>query len=234
MPATVAAPRGRSSQNRVRTVLTQVALVAVVVAFVWLGLTVRLPDLETLQVRIEGFGWWGWLVFIGVYAVVGLTPIPITIMAVAGGFLFGVGTGTVLSVIGSMIGSWGAYLLARALGRRTVMKLLGSHRDAVESRLDSAGFTSVFALRVTPGIPYWPVNYAAGALAVPQRDFVVASVLASIPGQLSLVAIGAFVADPSVLIGVVALCAWAVVLGMTIWALRVWRGTAESSLPGDD
>lgn len=211
--------------------LRNALLVAVLLVMVYAAFNLRLPSVDTLQSRIEAYGWAGWIVFVLLYAVVAMTPIPVTIMAISGGFIFGVLEGSLLSVIGVLIGCWAAYHMARSLGAQAVRRLLGSHADTVETRLQDAGFEAVFALRLTPGVPYWPVNYGGGAFGVTQRDFVVASVIATVPGQVSLVALGAFIAEPSVMHGAVVAVAWIVVLGMTIWAYRSWRGTARP-LPG--
>ena len=90
----------------------------------------------------------------------------------------------------------------------------------------------MFTLRVLPGMPYWPINYAAGALGVPFQVFAISSLVASIPGQVSLVAIGAFLGQPTVAMGVVVALAWVVVIVMTIWAWRAWKGIARFPLPG--
>src|SRR5690625_6595537 len=92
-------------------------------------------------------------------------------MAVTGGLVFGIPVGTALSMIGVVAGCWGAYWLARGLGRETVMRLLGSHAGMVEDRLEGGGFYAVCTLRLLPGVPYWPVNYGSGAVAGPSRDF---------------------------------------------------------------
>src|SRR5699024_12429506 len=63
-------------------------------------------------------------------------------------------------------------------------------------------FRSVCTLRLLFGVFYWPVNYGSGALAVPSRDFLIATIVSSLPGQLSLVAIGAFIADSNLLHGI--------------------------------
>lgn len=207
-------------------------LVAVVLLMVWLALTVRLPSLAVLQQRIEDYGWAAFLVFALLYALVALTPIPVTIMAVAGGMLFGVLEGGVLSIAGVMAGCWGAYWLARLLGRGVVGRLLGSHARTVGDRLENGGFAAVFLLRVMPGLPYWPVNYGAGAFGITQREFLTASLIACIPGQVSLVAIGAFLADPGIMVGTVLAASWAVVIVLTIWGYRAFRGTARRPLPG--
>lgn len=207
-------------------------LVVVILAMVWLAFNVRIPELPVLRDQIEGFGWLSWLVFIAAYAVVGLTPIPISLMALTGGVLFGPVAGTLLSVAGSMLGNTGAYGIARGLGKETVLRLLGSHRRTVEKRLASAGFETLFALRVMPGLPYWPVNYGAGALGVRFSPFVTSSLIASIPGQASLVSVGAFAAEPSVVMGIVVLVSWAVVVALTVWAWRAAKGSSSRPLPG--
>lgn len=203
------------------------ALIVVLLIMLWLFFNVELPPADQLQQRLESYGWVSWLVFIGLYAVVALTPIPVTIMAVAGGLIFGVVLGSLFSVIGVLIGSWGAYWLARALGTDAVRKVLGKYSEKTEARLDGAGFEAVCTLRLVPGIPYWPVNYGSGAFGITQRDFLGASVIAVIPGQVSLVALGAFVADPTVLNGAVVVLSWIVVLVMTVWAYKRWKAARQ-------
>lgn len=214
-------------------------LVAVVFFMLWLVLNVDLPTLSDVQAdvamlrsTIADFGWWALPAFAVAYALVAVTPIPVTIMAVSAGILFGTIQGSLLSIAGVLLGSWGAYWLARALGRSLVRRLLGDRFAGLEEKLDSQGFEGVFLLRVMPGMPYWPINYGSGAFGVPQRDFVVATGMAAIPGQVSLVAIGAFAISPSVVNGIVVVLSWAVVLVMTIWAYRSLRGTSSRDLPG--
>lgn len=208
------------------------ALVLAVLGMIWVAFNVSLPSPGTLRAWIESLGWGARFGFVGLYAVVAMTPIPVSIMAITGGVLFGVIEGSILSVIGVMIGCWGAYWAARGLGHETVMKLIGSYGARVEKHLSTEGFHAVFMLRLLPGLPYWPLNYGAGAFGVGQRDFVVASLIASIPGQASLVAVGAFVSEPDLLSGIMVAAAWAVVIVMTVWAYRAWRGTTERPLPG--
>ena len=205
------------------SILRNVALVLVLAAMLWLALNVRLPDLGTLQAEIAGMGVWGLFAFIALYALVALTPIPVTIMAVTGGLVFGLPVGTALSMIGVVIGCWGAYWLARGLGRETVLHLLGGHARMVQERLEGGGFFAVCTLRLLPGMPYWPVNYGSGVLGIRHHEFLIATALSSLPGQLSLVAIGAFIADPSLLHGIAVGISWVAVIVLTILSLRRWR-----------
>jgi len=203
------------------------ALVVVLLLMLWLAFNVRLPSIDTLHELIASWGWAAWLIFIGVYAVVALTPIPVTVMAITGGLLFGFLEGTVLSVIGVFLGCWGAYWIARGLGRESIAKMLGSRYRTVERHLDQAGFQAVAGLRLLPGFPYWPVNYGSGAFGVSQRDYLLASFLSVIPGQISLVAIGSFISSPSVLNGIIVGVAWVAVLVLTVWAYRRWKAAKD-------
>jgi len=216
------------------SILRNVLLVLVLLAMIWLALNVRLPSLDTLQARIADLGLWGPFVFIALYALVAVTPIPVTIMAVAAGMIFGLPVGTVLSMAGVVLGCLGGYGIARGLGRETVMRLLGSHAEVVEQRLEGGGFYAVCTLRLMPGIPYWPVNYGSGALGITTRDYLVATALSALPGQVSLIAIGAFIAEPSPVTGLAVVISWIVVITLTVLAYRRWRAArAPQADPAD-
>ncbi|MGY5764169.1 TVP38/TMEM64 family protein [Brachybacterium sp. DNPG3] len=205
------------------TYLRNGALALAILGMIWLAANVRLPDLDTLREDIQDLGPWAPLGFVVIYALVALTPIPVTITAVAGGMVFGLGGGTLLSMVGVVLGCWGAYWIARLLGRDVVMRLLGSHADVVEERLEDGGFWAVCTLRLMPGLPYWPVNYGSGALGVSTREFLIATCVASLPGQLSLVAIGAFIVDPGIPQGTAVVLAWILVGVLTVLSFRRWR-----------
>jgi uncharacterized membrane protein YdjX (TVP38/TMEM64 family) len=210
-------------QERWVAVLRNMALGLVVLGLLWVVFNVELPPVHQLQQNIEAVGWAGWITFVGLYALVATTPIPVTIMAVAGGLLFDVVTGTILSVVGVMLGCWAAYWVARGLGKQTMRKLLGRHRATVEQHLRDSGFYAVATLRLVPGLPYWPVNYGSGAFGVKHTPYVLASLVSCIPGQFSLVAVGAFIADPSVFTGGTVAVGWAAVTILTVIAYRNWR-----------
>jgi hypothetical protein len=50
-----------------------------------------------------------------------------------------------------------------------------------------------------------------------------------IPGQLSLVAMGAFAVRPGVVNGVLLGVGWLTVGGLTLWAVRHWRRATRSA-----
>jgi uncharacterized membrane protein YdjX (TVP38/TMEM64 family) len=109
------------------------------------------------------------------------------------------------------------------------MKGLGKHADTLEDAFEERGFLSIIVLRCAPGLPYWPVNYGAGAMGVPLGSFAAASTLGSVPGQVSLVAVGAFVAHPGVVNAVIVALAWAAVIVLTLWSARRWKQERDAS-----
>lgn len=204
--------------------LRTAVLTATVVAMAWLLLTVDLPAWPQLREQIGSYGWASWLVFVGLYALVAVTPIPVTVMAVAGGALFGWLPGLVLSMIGVVTGSCLGYGLARLLGRQTVARLLGRYAETITTRLRADdGVLAMSMLRLMPGVPYWPVNYGAGAFGARLRPFLTSTLAGSLPGQASLVAIGAVLDAPSALTVTILVLSWLTVLALTALTWRRWR-----------
>ena len=95
--------------------------------------------------------------------------------------------------------------------------------------LSDAGFLAMCTARLMPGLPYWPVNYGAGALGVNQYVFLSATFIASIPGQISLVSLGAFAAHPNLFNGIILVSAWILVLVSTWISYRYWRNARNEN-----
>ncbi|MFB9859602.1 TVP38/TMEM64 family protein [Salinicoccus siamensis] len=209
-----------------RSVGSLTALVVLGASLLWVSFNMELPSPEALRETILGYGWAGWLVFLGITTAIAITPIPVTVPALVAGSLYGLIEGTILSFSGVMLGSWIGYWLARALGQRIVFRLLGRHSTIVQNYLSDAGFWAMCTVRLMPALPYWPINYGAGALGVKQYAFVSATFVASMPGQISLVALGAFASNPSIFHGTVLVIAWIAVLISTWISYKYWRSTA--------
>lgn len=208
-----------------RSIVSLLTLVVFIGTLIWLSFNVNVPEPEVLREMIQGYGWAGWLIFIGITALIAITPIPVTIPALVAGSLYGVIAGSLFSFTGILIGSWIGYWLARLTGQDLTFKLLGRHGPAVKKYLGDAGFLAMCTARLMPGLPYWPVNYGAGALGVSQYSFLSATFIASLPGQISLVALGAFAVNQSLFNGIVLVTAWITVLVSTWISYSYWRNT---------
>lgn len=136
------------------------------------------------------------LVFITIYAVATVAFVPGTVLTLAGGAVFGVVFGTVYVFTGAVLGTIGAFLVARHIARPTVARRIAN--DARFERIDRAiarrGVRIVVLLRLSPVIPFNMLNYALGLTRVRLRDYVIASV-GMLPGTIAYVYSGWLAAD---------------------------------------
>ncbi|MFI7483901.1 TVP38/TMEM64 family protein [Kocuria sp. M1R5S2] len=210
------------------TALKAGALLSLLAVAVWYLISYELPTVDEIRAFVDGFGAWGPLVFAGVFVLVAATPIPVTIMAVSGGFLFGMAQGSAVGVVASTTGAWLGYWLARFLGRDALYRLAGHRIGTVEAKLEGKGFLTVLVLR--PVVPNWTLSYGAGLVRIPQRDYVGATLLGAAPGQVSFAAVGAFTSRPSWPALAAVAASWAVVV---VVAVIAWRRSRHVGPSGD-
>lgn len=85
----------------------------------WYGLSEYL-DQDKLRSWIDGFGVWGPLVYMLIYAIAPSFMMPGLPLTVIGGILFGPLWGTIYVLIGATVGASVAFLIARHMGRSWV------------------------------------------------------------------------------------------------------------------
>lgn len=208
------------------TALKGGVLLLLLAGAVWYVVGHELPTVAEIRAFVEGYGAWGPLVFACAFALVAATPVPITIMAVSGGFLFGMAQGSVVGILASTTGAWGGYWIARFLGRDALYRLAGDRMGAVEARLVGRGFLAVLVLR--PVVPNWTLSYGAGLVRIPQREYLGATLLGGAPGQISFAAVGAFTSSPSWPALAAVAVAWALVV---VVAALAWRRSKRHAPP---
>ncbi len=176
-----------SSSPPVSTWLKLGALVGVLVGAYLVahatGLT-RYTDIHTLGAavrRVRGVSGVAPL-FVAIYAVVAALGLPGLPATLAGGAIFGFALGTALNWLGATLGATGAYLLARALGRDAIARLLGARAASLDSLVTAHGFATLLRLRLIPVVPFNALNFGAGLAGVPFRSYVLATALGILPG----------------------------------------------------
>ena len=134
-----------------------------------------LPDAVTW---VDGLGYLGPLVFIGLYALATVLFIPGSILTLAGGALFGWASGVVYVFLAAVFGSTVAFLIARYGARGWIEERLGSSPrfEALDRAVGDEGLKITFLLRLSPVFPFNFLNYALGLTRVSLRDYLIASV----------------------------------------------------------
>ena len=134
---------------------------------------------------------WGPLLFIGLYTVRPFVLFSSVLLTLAAGALFGPVWGVVYTVVGANIGSSLAYLVGRTFGG----DLLNVEEDGkgvgkYVKRMRENSFETILIMRLIY-IPYDLVTYLAGFLKINYGAFLLATVLGSLPGTISVALLGA-------------------------------------------
>ena len=112
----------------------------------------------------------------------------------AASYMFGVGIGYLLSIIGAVIGTAISFCLAKALGSEAMHIIFGEKklRD-YQRRLNSGrGLMMTFLIYLIPGVPKDLVSYAAGISEMRFRPFVLAATIGRSPAMLGSLLVGHF------------------------------------------
>ena len=156
--------------------------------------------LAPVVLELTDLGPWAPVLFVLVYVIAALTLAPAFFLTVAAGAMFGVTRGSIVVFIGASLGASAVYAVASPLAHsRWMGRVLENPRiAAVRSAIVGEGAWVMFLLRLSPLIPYTPLNYALALSGVRYRDFVVA-LLGMIPAILMYTYYGKVVGDVAAL-----------------------------------
>jgi uncharacterized membrane protein YdjX (TVP38/TMEM64 family) len=130
------------------------------------------------------------VVFIGVYAGLTMACVPGPVLAGLSGVLFGTLEGSLLALVGAVLGASLAFLVARHVAGDLVARVGGRRVTALAAWVEGRGFRSMVFARAAPGAPFAAVSYAAGLAPVRLRDFALATGIVAIPRTFAYAAIG--------------------------------------------
>jgi phospholipase D1/2 len=177
------------------------------------------------------------LAVLAAYVIAGLLVIPITVMIVATGVVFGPLVGAIYALCGAILSAAVTYSLGRRIGRNTVRRLAGSRLNRITRRLAKKGVLAIAAVRLLPIAPFTVINAVAGASQIRMRDFLIGTAIGLSPGIIVTVIfvdrIAEAVTDPRIgTIAVVVVFAL-VLLAVALYVHRRFRSRpAAPAVPG--
>ena len=147
--------------------------------------------IPAFQRWVESLGAFGPIAFILGYALAVIAFVPGSALTLASGAIFGVAKGTAFVFVAALLGSTGAFLLARHGARAAIEKrIAGDARfAAIDRAIGTQGRKIVLLLRLSPIFPFNLLNYGLGLTRVRLVDYVVAG-LGMLPGTLLYVYLG--------------------------------------------
>jgi uncharacterized membrane protein YdjX (TVP38/TMEM64 family) len=118
-----------------------------------------------------------------------------SVVSVAAGALFGPWLGIPLASLSSAAGATAAMLVARYLAREAAAARFPHFAAQVDKGVARDGARWLFAARLTPVIPFFAVNLAAGLTKLPALTFALVSLVGALPLATLYVMAGARLAD---------------------------------------
>lgn len=112
----------------------------------------------------------------------------------AASYMFGVGIGFMLSLIGAVIGTAISFHLAKFLGSDAMHLFFGEEKvEEYQRRLNSGrGLLLAFLIYLIPGVPKDLVSYAAGLSEMKFKPFLLVSAIGRSPAMLGSLLLGHF------------------------------------------
>ena len=145
---------------------------------------------EQLQLWLKQAGIWAPIIYIAIYTIATILVMPSTALNLTGGAIFGPWLGTLWTSIGAIVAAIVAFIFARTSGREFVARKLAGKWQAMDAEIQQGGLFYMFAIRLLPIIPYGLVNFAAGLTSIRFRDYLLGTILGTVPGILPFVLLG--------------------------------------------
>lgn len=178
---------------------------------------------------IKGFilemGVWAPLVYVFSYVVTSIIIFPNLLLSMAAGAIWGPYLGTVYTVVGAGIGSILPFFIAKRLGRNFVARMIKNTKMKVCDRFVSRnGFVAVLVARLIPLFAWELVNYGSGLCNIRMRDYLLATLIGTIPASFTYNLIGASLGQPLDKVKVILIfCMVSLIVLMTILYNIFWR-----------
>jgi uncharacterized membrane protein YdjX (TVP38/TMEM64 family) len=189
---------GSASPKRSNLWLKMIVLVFLLVSLAILGFAVmggkQQISSAVLQLTelLNQYGTEGQIIFLLVFFVASLTGvIPLSLLAIASGGLYGLWKGFLLSTVGTSFGALMAFLLSRYAYRSNIDEWENRHLSIrhLDHEIAEKGWIFVLLLRLSPVAPFSLASYAFGLTRISLAAYMLGSIGAT-PALLAYVYTG--------------------------------------------
>lgn len=145
----------------------------------------ELLNVEKIEALFARTGPWAAVVYVLAYAVSSLAFIPVTIMTITGGALFGPAQGTLLALSGAGLGAAIGFTASRHYFSDWVHAKGWHWLNMILAGVEKEGWKFVALVRLVPLVPFSASNYAFGLARIPLLHFIPASLICMSPATLA-------------------------------------------------
>lgn len=151
----------------------------------YFGLTELLTDITKLRAYLEGYGWWGYVIFVLLSVLVAVFLLPGQFLAVVGGLVYGGFVGGVLTIIGASLGATISFIIGKYVARDYIIERFGNDPtfQKVEKGVRENGISFLIFTRLVPIFPYAIQSYAYAMTPMSVKNFSMISFLTMMPAS---------------------------------------------------
>lgn len=156
-----------------KSVMRAVGLAVPIVIALGVG-QLLLPWIPRFGAIVQEMGAWAPVVFVIVYVFGIVLMMPVFLLIMVGGAVFGIVQGTLLAMLSALVGGTAAFLIGRHVAREQVARRMARNPllSSIDRVIGEDGMKLVFLLRLSPAVPFVLSNYTLGVTRVRLRDFV--------------------------------------------------------------
>ncbi|MBB6451257.1 putative membrane protein YdjX (TVP38/TMEM64 family) [Geomicrobium halophilum] len=176
-----------------------------------------------IQDYIDNFGFFAPFLFLLLSSLRPVILVPASVLGFAGGLLFGLWGGVVLTMIGSLLAATLGYFMAEFVGAKWIeKKTQGVRLQSLKNQLLRYGFYYVLFLRLTPIISFDLISILSGITRVPFSKYIAATALGILPGAFFFTFMGASVAagDMALLLTILGIVLLVFIGGMIFYVVK--------------
>jgi uncharacterized membrane protein YdjX (TVP38/TMEM64 family) len=215
----------RALGKETRQVLTAVLVVAAFMALAhFTPMKAWITNVQSWKGFVREFGWMAHAVFMLVTAGAVMMGVPRLAFCSAAGLIFGFGEGLLLSLLGSTLGSYGAFILSRH-GFRRAAEARAEKWPWLKKMLKKPSVIRVFWARqlMVPGIV---LNVLIGMTPVSHSRFLLGTALGYLPLNIAFSLVGSGLGKESITTTMTQLLAAMAVINVAAWLVfRYMRST---------
>ena len=168
-----------------------VAFIAIIVAVFFvvkeMGYMEYFKEPQELKKAIDGLGFWGPVVFIGLWIASAVFLLPGGALGLVGGVLFGPWLGTTYTIFGATLGAVAAFLAGKYVARDMVKSMVENNPklQKIDKGVEEEGWRFLMLTRLVPVFPYNVQNYVYALTGVDLLTYTWTTFVFMLPGSLA-------------------------------------------------
>lgn len=146
---------------------------------------------EFIREYLLTLGNWGYLAYVIIFLLSIPLPIPSTPVAIAGGYVYGIILGTVLTMVAAIIGASIAFFLIRKYGEPLLQKMVSrKHIEHFNHIFQRRGINGAILAYAIPVFPSDSINFILGLSNMRFHTFLFVTIVGNIPRYVLVNALG--------------------------------------------